>query len=125
MLEITPSFDQQLLVKYCKQCGKLPGPAFYLYLAKDGKTQLAAGLFEIFSDSVEAAFYQGDGADPHLFDAVLRAGLNYAAGQGIQTGRLTEGFRQEYAPLFATLNYPDWPEFDITNFFQKYKNCGR
>ena len=124
MLEITPSFDAGLLAKYCKQCEKLPGPAFYLYLAKDREAQLAAGLFEIFSDRVEAVFYEGDGDDPHLFDAVLRAGLNYAAGQGIQTGRLTEGFRQRYAALFAPLNYPDWPEFDITNFFAKYKNCG-
>ncbi|MCL2580697.1 MAG: hypothetical protein FWE32_11840 [Oscillospiraceae bacterium] len=123
MLEITPTTDVNLLTAYCKKCGKLPDPAFYLYIAKDRDVQLAAGLFEIFSDSVEVVFYHADETDPHLFDAILRAGLNYAAEHGIKTGRLPETFRQEHAERFHELNYPDWPEFDITNFFKKYKYC--
>ena len=125
MLEITPSLDPGLLKKYCKQCGKVFGPQFYLYLAKERETLLGAGLFEMMSDRVQVVLYEGDTADAWVFDAVLRAGLNYAAGQGVSVGCLPEAFRQAHADFFNQLNYPDWAEFDITNFFQKYKNCGR
>ncbi|MCL2856800.1 MAG: hypothetical protein FWE19_03630 [Oscillospiraceae bacterium] len=124
MLEIKPCTDLKLLAEYCGKCGKMPGPQFYLYLAKKGELLLAAGLFEIGSSSVDAVFYQGDETDPWLLDAVLRAGLNYAASHDIPTGRLPEEFRQEHRTLFAKLNYPPQAEFNITNFFGKYKNCG-
>ena len=124
MLEIQPSTDLKLLAQYCGRCGKIPGPQFYLYLAKEREQLLAAGLFEIGPSSVDVAFYQGDESDAWLLDAVLRAGLNYAAGHGITTGRLPEEFRQTHSALLAKLNYPPQAEFDITNFFAKYKNCG-
>jgi len=124
MLEVQPSTDPKLLAQYCRQSGKMPGPQYYLYLAKEGERLLAAGLFEIDSDSVDAVFYQGDEQDAWLLDAVLRAGLNYAAGHGITTGRLPEELRQTHSALFAKLNYPSEAEFNITNFFGKYKNCG-
>ena len=124
MLEIKPSTDLKLIAEYCGQCGKIPGPQFYLYLAREGERLLAAGLFEIDSNSVDAVFYQGDGQDSWLLDAVLRAGLNYAASHGIPTGRLPEEFRQAHSALLAELKYPPQAEFDITNFFSKYKNCG-
>ena len=124
MLEIKPCTAPKLLAEYCRRCGKIPGPQFYLYLAKEGECLLAVGLFEINSSSVDAVFYQGDETDAWLLDAVLRAGLNYAASHSIPTGRLPEEFRQEHKALFAKLNYPPQVEFDITNFFGKYKNCG-
>ena len=123
MLEVKPSTDPKLLAEYCRQCGKIPGPQFYLYLGREGERLLAAGLFEILSSSVEVVFYRGDEQDVWLMDAVLRAGLNYAARHGIPTGRLTEEFRDTHSALFAKLNYPPQAEFDITNFFAKYKNC--
>jgi len=124
MLEIKPSTDSKLIAGYCRQCGKIPGPQFYLYLAKQRGELLAAGLFEIGSTSVNAVFYQGDDSDAWLLDAILRAGLNYAASHDITTGRLSEELRQAHGALFAKLNYPLEAEFDITNFFRKYKNCG-
>ena len=124
MLEVKPCTDPKLLAEYCRQCGKIPGPQFFLYLARQRGELLAAGLFEIYSSSVDVVFYRGDAEDPWLLDAVLRAGLNYAASHGITTGRLPEEFRQEHSALFARLNYPGEAEFNITNFFRKYKNCG-
>ena len=123
MLEVKPSTDPKLLAEYCKLCGKIPGPQFFLYLATQRGELLAAGLFEIGSSSVDVVFYRGDAEDPWLLDAVLRAGLNYAASHGITIGRLPEEFRQAHGALFAKLNYPLEAEFDITNFFRKYKNC--
>ena len=125
MLEIKPNTDLKLLAEYCHQCGKIPGPQFYLYLAKEEERLLAAGLFEIHSSSVDVVFYRGDEQDAWLLDAVLRAGLNYAASHGIPTGRLPEEFRQANSAPLAKLNYPLETEFDITNFFSKYKNCSR
>ena len=124
MLEIKPYADSKLLAEYCRQCGKISGPQFYLYLAKEGERLLAAGLFEIDSNSVDVVFYEGDEGDAWLLDAVLRAGLNYAASHDIPTGRLPEEFRREHRALLAKLNYPPQAEFGIANFFRKYKNCG-
>ena len=123
MLEVKPSTDAKLIARYCKQLDKIPGPQFYLYFAKEGEETVAAGLFEIDSSSVTVASYQGDAQDAWLLDAILRAGLNYSAVHGITTGRLPEEFRQTYSALFEKLNYPLEAEFDITNFFSKYKNC--
>jgi len=123
MLEVKPSTDSKLLAEYCRQCGKISGPQFYLYLAKQRGELLAAGLFEVASSSVSVVFYQGDAGDAWMLDAVLRAGLNYAASHGITTGRLPEELRQTHSTLFEKLNYPLETDFNITNFFKKYKNC--
>lgn len=124
MLEITPCLDDKLLIAYCRKCDRLPGPAFYLYLAENRGEIQAAGLFEVESDRVNAVYYESiEREDAYLFDAVLRAGLNYAAGQGIPKGCLPEAFRDRHRELFAQLNYPPQSVFDITNFFSKYKNC--
>ena len=124
MIEIKPCTDLRLVAEYCRQCGRIPGPQFYLYLVKERDNLLAAGLFEIDSSSVDAVFYQGYEQDAWLLDAVLRAGLNYAASHGIPTGRLPEEFSSAHGALLAKLNYPLEAKFDITNFFRKYKNCG-
>lgn len=124
MLEIKPSLDNRLIAAYCKKCGKLPGPEFYLYQATNRGEQLAAALFEVTSDRVSVLWYQAeDEGDFYLLDAVLRAGLNYAAEHGISTGCLPEEFRQAHSASFAKMNYPAQSVFDITNFFAKYKNC--
>ena len=123
MLEIIPNLDDKLLAVYCKKCGKLHGPSFYLYLAIDRGETLAAGLFEVESNRVNVVYYESVEEDPHLFDAVLRAGLNYAAEHGISKGYLPEPFRSHHRTFFAKLNYPPQSLFDITNFFRKYKSC--
>ena len=125
MIEIKPSTDPKLVASYCGECGRIPGPQLYLYLAKEGENLLSAGLFEISGSCVDAVFYQSDEDDVRLFDAVLRAGFNYAAGHGIPAGRLPEELRQTHGVLLEKLGYPLETEFDITNFFRKYKNCGR
>jgi len=125
MIEIAPSLDQNILKSYCEKCGKDYGPGFFAYLATDGGTLLAAGLFEMLGDRVQAVMYEGDTADPWLFDGVLRAGLNYAAGREVYTGCLPEAFREEHRELFKRLNYPDENEFDIASFFVNHRNCGR
>ncbi|MGI6404436.1 MAG: hypothetical protein ACOX0K_09600 [Oscillospiraceae bacterium] len=123
MLEIIPNLDDKLLALYCKKCGKLHGPSYYLYLAIDRGETLAAGLFEVESDQVNVVYYESVEEDPYLFDAVLRAGLNYAAEHGITKGHLPEPFRSAHRAFFAKLNYPPQSTFDITNFFRKYKSC--
>ena len=125
MLEVKPNTDIKLLAGYCKKCDppKAPGPQHYLYLATDKSRLLAAGLFEISPSRVDVLLYEADEFDAHLLDAVLRAGLNYAAGHGITIGCLSEEFKQLHSALFAQLNYPIQSEFGITNFFAKYKNC--
>ena len=69
MLEIIPNLDDKLLALYCKKCGKLHGPSYYLYLAIDRGETLAAGLFEVESDQVNVVYYESWGG-PYLFDAV-------------------------------------------------------
>jgi len=123
MLEIVPNVDDRMLAVYCRKCGKLHGPSFYLYLAVDGGETLAAGLFEVESDKVNVVYYESREDDPYLFDAILRAGLNYASEHGITQGHLPEHFRGEHKAYFAKLNYPPQSTFDITNFFRKYKSC--
>ncbi len=124
MLEIKPCLTSAEVAAYCKKCGKLPGPAFYLYRAQDRGQTLAAALFEVESDRVSPVYYEcapGEGAA--LFDAVLRAGFHYAAGQGIPAGALPEVFRAAHRGYFACLNYPAQSRFGIENFFAKYKAC--
>lgn len=124
MLEVRASTNLGLIGAYCKKADVLPGEQFYLYLAKDGENQIAAGLFEVLSERVRVVFFEAEERDPWLLDAILRAGLNYAASHGVNTGEIPEDFRQTHRELFAKLNYPAPVEFDITNFFSKYKNCG-
>lgn len=124
MLTITPCLDKAAIAAYCKKCRKPWSAAFYLYRAENRGQVLAAGLFEVGGDQVQVMLYEAeDPADPFLFDGILRAGLNYAADQGIPNGFIPEDFRYAHRGLFAQLNYPIQPVFDITNFFQKYKNC--
>lgn len=123
MLEITLCLEEKVLAEYCRQCGRLPGPAFYLYQARDRDKLLAAALFQVGSDQVDVLLYDSQEDDVFLFDAMLRAGLNYAGDQGISHGCLPEAFRQEHGAYFKTLNYPAQAIFNITNFFQKYKRC--
>lgn len=123
MLEIKPCLDKTVIAPYCKRCGRLAGDAFYLYRATDGEEVLAAGLFQVESSRVVVVYYEGAQEDHFLFDGILRAGLNYAAEQGIELGYIPEEFRQAHKAMFQKLNYPASPEMNITNFFQKYKNC--
>lgn len=124
MLEIKPCTERKKIAEYCKKCGELPDEAFYLYLAVSREEQLAACLFKVSGDCVTARFYEcADEGDYWLFDGMLRAGFHYAYEQGIPTGCIPESFRAERQRLFSKLNYPITPEFDITNFFKKYKNC--
>lgn len=125
MLTITPSLEKQTVAAYCKKCKKVWSDGCYLYLAESRGEVLAAGLFEAGGDKVRAVYYEAaDPSDRTLFDGILRAGLNYAAGQGIENGLIPEEFRSRHQELFAALNYPAQPLFNITNFFRKYKNCG-
>ena len=126
MLEIKPIFDRQVLAKYCHKCDCPLSDALYVYQATNEDELLAGGLFAMRSDHVEAVFYEAMGenrVDFFLFDGILRAGLNYAAEQGVETGCIPEAFRQANAVSFAQLNYPPEVEMNIVNFFQKYKNC--
>lgn len=124
MLTITPCVDKPEIAAWCKKCGKVPSAAFYLYRAENRGEPLAAALFEVGGDQVQVVRYEAaDPADYFLFDGILRAGLNYAAEQGIEQGYLPEEFRLSHEGLFSKLNYPIQPRFNITNFFQKYKNC--
>ena len=124
MLEIKPCTEKKKIAETCKKCGKIPDESFYLYLAVNKDEQLAACLFEVSGDSVSALFYEcADECDYWLFDGLLRAGFNYAFEQGLTTGRIPEPFRIARQRLFSKLNYPATTEFDITNFFKKYKNC--
>jgi len=124
MLELKPCIEKKRIAEYCKKCGKLPDDSFYLYLAADKEQQLAACLFEVSGNGVSVLFYDcADESDYWLFDGMLRSGFNYAFEQGIATGRIPEPFRIQFKHLFSKLNYPVTTEFDITNFFQKYKNC--
>ena len=124
MLEIKPSTDKRQIAACCKKAGLFPSEAFYLYIAENNGQTLASCLFEVGGDSVAFRFYKcEDKTDYWLFDGMLRAGFNYAWGQGISTGRIPEEQRLVHAGLFAKLNYPAAHEFDITNFFKKYKNC--
>lgn len=124
MLEIKPCTDKKKLLKYCKECGKIPDESFYLYIATNKEQHLAACLFEVSGDSVRVLLYHcEDETDYWMFDGMLRSGFNYASEQGITTGCIPESFRIKYHWFFSKLNYPITAEFDITNFFQKYKNC--
>jgi hypothetical protein len=123
MLEIKPSTQMDQIKSYCLKCDRAPSEAFYLYTALDRGDILAAGLFEMLSDKVQVVYYEGDDNDPFLFDGVLRAGLNYAADQGVENGYIPEAFRQTHKDKFARLNYPPSPQLNIVNFFKKYKNC--
>jgi hypothetical protein len=125
MLKITPAFDPAMLGGYCKKCGKLPGPEFYLYRAEIGDKTIAACLFEVMSNRVAPLFYESLEGDEWLFDAVLRAGYNYASEQGIAEGSLPEAFRQAHGGYFRHLNYPAQTAFSIANFFKRYKSCGK
>ena len=123
MLEIRPTTDTKLLAAYCQKCGKTASPQFYLYLAKDGESLLGAGLFEIDGECAQPLLYEGDKTDVWLFDAVLRAGLNCAAMQGVATGCISEGFRAAHTTFFERLNYPAQPEFGLEDFFREHKGC--
>jgi len=124
MLEIKPFFNINQIAQYSRKCCRIPDDSLYLYLAKDGDETLAAGLFEVQSNKVSVLYYEAaDSSDHFLFDGILRAGLNYASGQGIENGYIPESFRQKHAAHFSKLNYPPEPELNIMNFFNKYKNC--
>jgi hypothetical protein len=124
MLEIKPNLTKPAIAGACRQCGRAYSEAYYLYTAADGGEVLAAGLFEMRSDRVVAVHYEStDPGDHFLFDGILRAGLNYAAGQGVELGLIPESFRQENRHCFEKLRYPPEREWNIVNFFQKYKNC--
>lgn len=124
MLSIKPYEDKAAIVSYCKKCKKLYSEALYLYLAADGGDVLAAALFEVGGDTVQVVYYEStEPEDFYLFDAVLRAGLNFASEHGLSNGHIPEQFRQKHNALFAKINFPIQPTFGISNFFQKYKNC--
>jgi hypothetical protein len=123
MLSIKLSTDIGILREICAKCYRIAGPEHYLYLACEGEERLAAGLFEVGPDRVSVIFYEGPKDDAWLFDAVLRAGLNYGAGQGIYIGHLPEEFRRSHSIHFKKLNYPAGYTLDISNFFRKYKRC--
>lgn len=124
MLTITPCLDRDVIAPYCRACKCAYSESFYLYRARNGGETLAAALFEVGGDKVTVRLYEAaEPNDAFLFDGVLRAGLNYAAGQGIENGMIPEQFRALHGELFVKLNYPVQPTFNITNFFQKYKNC--
>lgn len=124
MLEIKPCTDLKPIAEYCKKCGKIPSDEFYLYLAVNSDKQLGACLFEVGGEAVTVIYYDcADENDYWLFDGMLRAGFNYAFEQGLKTGCIPEPFRMRFQRFFAKLNYPITTEFDITNFFKKYKNC--
>jgi len=128
MLQIKPCPDLELIAFYRKKCGRLPGPEHYLYLAADGDKTIAAALFEIEGGRVSAVYYEESAkpaGDAFLFDAVLRAGLNYAAGRGIFSGCLPEDFRAAHRDLLAKLRYPARSDFDIADFFKNHKNCNK
>ncbi|MFV0400712.1 MAG: hypothetical protein ACK5LX_08875 [Oscillospiraceae bacterium] len=123
MLTIGLKTEKELLLPYCKKA-KLPyNGGIFLYLAENRGEKLAAGLFEIAGNSVSIRYYESQDPDPFLLDGILRAGFNYAGDQSIEKGVLPEEFRQIHKELFASLNYPPEPTFNIDNFFAKYKNC--
>lgn len=125
MLTITPCTERDTVLAYCKKCRIPLDAGHYLYLAENRGERLAACLFEIGGDRVQVLLYESaEPGDAFLFDGVMRAGLNYAAGQGVENGFIPEQFRFLHRALFAKLNYPLQPLFNITNFFNKYKNCG-
>jgi hypothetical protein len=124
MLEIKPSTDIKRVAGFCRKLGRVPSEAYYLYTAENAGKSLASCLFEVGGEAVTFLLYEcEDKNDYWLFDGILRAGFNYAFEHGINTGRIPEEQRHKYEGLFAKLNYPAAPEFDITNFFKKYKNC--
>lgn len=124
MLTITVNTNKEEIIPYCREV-KIPfNKGLYLYQAKDKGELLGAGLFEIGADQVQVLYYTSVPEEEHfLLDGVLRAGFNYAAEQGISTGKIPEHFRGEHMNYFAKLNYPNEAEFNIENFFSKYKNC--
>ncbi|MCL2056850.1 MAG: hypothetical protein FWH02_06505 [Oscillospiraceae bacterium] len=125
MIEIKPNTNKPDIAAYCRKCAKPYSEALYLYTAEDRGEILAAALFEMQSDSVTAVLYDcGTPGDHLLFDGILRAALNYAAGQGIETGVIPESFRRDNAAYFAKLSYPPQPRWNIVNFFGKYKSKG-
>lgn len=124
MLAISPCLDRNIVSAYCKKCKQIPSPGHYLYRAEDRDTVLAAGLFEVGADYAGPIYYEGP-EDASLFDGILRAGFNYAAEQGLEKGMIPEEFRVRHREKFRQLNYPIQAFFNIVNFFQKYKNCGR
>lgn len=124
MLEIKSCTEPKPIAEFCKKCGKIPDKSFYLYLATNSDKQLGACLFEVSGEAVTPLYYEcEDETDYWLFDGLLRAGFNYAFEQGIATGSIPEAFRIKHQRFFSKLNYPITSEFDITNFFKKYKNC--
>lgn len=130
MLELKKCTDKKLFTQYCKKCGKIPDESFFMYIASDRDKLLAAALFEVECESVSVLMYEcadssAGETDYWLFDGIMRAGFNYASEQGIETGCISESFRLEWHKLFEKLNYPAAAEFNITNFFKKYKNCNK
>ena len=123
MLTISPILDRVGVVPLCREAGVPYTGAFYAYRAENRGTILAYALFEVLDDSVRVVSFQGQ-EDADLFDGLLRAGFQYAGKEGIETGWIPETFRQTHHTRFAALNYPAAAQFDITNFFAKYKNCG-
>ena len=122
MLTISPVLDRAGVVPLCREAGVTYTGAFYAYRAENRGTTLACALFEVLDDSVRVVSYKGQ-KDVDLFDGLLRAGFQYAGKEGIETGCIPEPFRQAYHTRFAVLNYPAAAQFNITNFFAKYKNC--
>jgi len=126
MVEIKPNLKKDDILAYCRKCGRPYSEAFYLYTAEDRGKIFAAGLFEMHSDRVEAVLYDSSPPeDIYLFDGILRAALNYASGQGVQIGVIPDRFRQDNGAYFSRLTYPAEIEWNIVNFFSKYKTCRR
>lgn len=124
MLTITPCLEKEPVQAFAKKCQKVYHAGMYLYQAVERGNVVATALFEITSELVQICYYEADEPDDHfLFDGVFRAGLNYAAEQGLETGLIPESFCARQSRLLAGLKYPMQEAFNITNFFQKYKNC--
>lgn len=124
MLTIRANTQKENILPYCRAL-KIPyNKGLYLYEAKDKDQVLGAALFEISGTKAEALCYTTHPEESHfIMDGVLRAGFNYAAEQHVPVGGIAETVRKEYAHFFEQLNYPNESQFNIQNFFAKYKNC--
>lgn len=125
MLSISPCLDKQILAEYCKKCRKPYHAGLYLYRAENNNQIQATGLFEITEDFVQLLYYESIfPEDVFLFDGVFRAGMNYAAEQGIENAFIPAEFGNAHENFFMHFDYPLNTRFNITNFFAKYKKCG-
>lgn len=124
MLEINVCSKKDFLLPICKKIKYPYSSALYAYVAKNKGVMLACALFFIHPDYVEIIYYEStDENDDAMFDGVLRAGLNYASSNNINSGYVSEEFRENNKQLFKKINFPNEAKFNINNYFLKYKNC--